>query len=52
MRGTTILGVEDDSIAWARFYMEPVVDDGAPVGAAVAATVGTVTSVETSGTVR
>lgn len=36
MRGTTILGIEGDSIAWARFYMEPVVDDGAPVGAAVA----------------
>jgi ketosteroid isomerase-like protein len=45
MRGTTILGIEGDSIAWARFYMEPVIDDGAPVEAAVAkavaATVGT-----------
>lgn len=43
MRGTTILGIDGSRIAWARFYMEPVVDDGAPVGAAVAATVGTVT---------
>jgi|SRR5664279_1885500 len=41
MRGTTILGVQDDSIAWARFYMEPVVDDGAPVGAAVAQVLST-----------
>lgn len=40
MRGTTILGIDAGRIAWARFYMEPVVDDGAPVGAAVATTVG------------
>ncbi len=35
MRGTTILGVEGDRIAWARFYMEPVVDDGVGIDAAV-----------------
>jgi hypothetical protein len=23
-RGVTILGIEGDEIAWARFYMEPV----------------------------
>ena len=40
MRGTTILGIEADRIAWARFYMEPVLADGAPVGTAVAATIG------------
>jgi ketosteroid isomerase-like protein len=36
MRGTTILGVEGERIARARFYMEPVVDDGARIDAAVA----------------
>ena len=36
MRGTTILGVEGRRIAWARFYMEPVVDDGVRIDAAVA----------------
>ncbi|MEO8469367.1 MAG: nuclear transport factor 2 family protein [Chloroflexota bacterium] len=35
MRGTTVLNVEGDEIAWARFYMEPVVDDGATVEASV-----------------
>jgi ketosteroid isomerase-like protein len=45
MRGTTILGVEGGRIAWARFYMEPVVDDGLPIDAAVAAAM-------TSGAVR
>jgi len=35
MRGTTILGVEGRRIAWARFYMEPVVDDGVRIDAAV-----------------
>ncbi len=35
MRGTTILGVEGRRIAWARFYMEPVVDDGVTINAAV-----------------
>ena len=39
MRGTTILGVEGERIAWARFYMEPVDDDGVRIGAAVAQTV-------------
>jgi ketosteroid isomerase-like protein len=36
MRGTTITGVEDGRIAWARFYMEPVVDDDVRIDAAVA----------------
>lgn len=35
MRGTTIVGVEGGRIAWARFYMEPVVDDGVRIEAAV-----------------
>ncbi len=39
MRGTTILGVDGDTIAWARFYMEPVIDDGANVEASVRQTV-------------
>jgi ketosteroid isomerase-like protein len=39
MRGTTIVGVESERIAWARFYMEPVVDDGVRIEAAVAQTV-------------
>ena len=39
MRGTTILGVDGERIAWARFYMEPVVDDGIRIEAAVAQTV-------------
>jgi limonene-1,2-epoxide hydrolase len=36
MRGTTIFGVEGERIAWARFYMEPVLDDGVRIDAAVA----------------
>jgi len=36
MRGTTILAIEAERIAWARFYMEPVVDDGVRIDAAVA----------------
>jgi ketosteroid isomerase-like protein len=36
MRGITILGVVGERIAWARFYMEPVVDDGVRIDAAVA----------------
>ena len=36
MRGTTILGVDGERIAWARFYMEPVVDDGIRIETAVA----------------
>ena len=43
MRGTTILQVEDERIAWARFYMEPVVDDGVPIDAAVRGAVGAAT---------
>jgi ketosteroid isomerase-like protein len=39
MRGTTILGVEEGRIAWSRFYMEQVVDDGLPIDAAVLAAV-------------
>jgi ketosteroid isomerase-like protein len=35
MRGTTVIGVEGDRIAWTRFYMEPVVDDGLRIDAAV-----------------
>jgi ketosteroid isomerase-like protein len=35
MRGTAILGVKGRRIAWARFYMEPVVDDGVTINAAV-----------------
>lgn len=35
MRGVTILGVEDDAVSWARFYMEPVDDDGVGVDGAV-----------------
>jgi ketosteroid isomerase-like protein len=41
MRGTTILAIDGERIAWARFYMEPVVDDGAPIGTAVAQAVAT-----------
>ena len=36
MRGTTIVGVEGERIAWARFYMEPVVDDGVGIEPSVA----------------
>jgi limonene-1,2-epoxide hydrolase len=36
MRGTTIVGVDGERIAWARFYMEPVVADGVRINAAVA----------------
>ncbi len=52
MRGTTILGIEDGSIGWARFYMEPVVDDGGPVGRAVAATLGAGAPIEPASSVR
>jgi ketosteroid isomerase-like protein len=41
MRGTTIVGVEGERIAWARFYMEPVVDDGVGINAAMAQAVAT-----------
>ena len=36
LRGTTLTGVEDGRIAWARFYMEPVVDDDVRIDDAVA----------------
>jgi ketosteroid isomerase-like protein len=35
MRGVVIFGVRDDRASWARFYLEPVLDDGADVNAAV-----------------
>ena len=31
MRGTTVLGIVDDKISWARLYMEPVERDGADI---------------------
>src|SRR5690242_20350198 len=40
MRGTTIVGVEGSQIGWARFYMEPVVDDGVRINDAVEQAVG------------
>lgn len=40
MRGVTILGIEADTITWARFYMEPVDEDDVDVDAAVHAQVG------------
>jgi hypothetical protein len=39
MRGVIIFGVEDDAIAWARFYLEPVEAGGVNVGEAVRAQV-------------
>jgi len=36
MRGTTICGVESERIVCGRFYMEPVLDDGVRIDAAVA----------------
>jgi len=41
MRGVTILGVDQEAATWARFYMEPVSDDGVAVTAAVRDQVGT-----------
>jgi ketosteroid isomerase-like protein len=35
MRGMAIFGVRDASAAWARFYLEPVDEDGVGVDAAV-----------------
>jgi ketosteroid isomerase-like protein len=40
MRGVTILGVTDGRAAWARFYMEPVDDDGIGVDTVVRDQVG------------
>lgn len=39
MRGVIIFGVENDSIAWARFYLEPVQQGGGDVNEAVRAQV-------------
>jgi len=35
MQGVTVMGVDDDKIAWARLYMEPVEYGGAGIDAAV-----------------
>jgi ketosteroid isomerase-like protein len=40
MRGVTITGVADGRATWARFYMEPVDDDGIRVDQVVRDTVG------------
>jgi hypothetical protein len=39
MRGVIIFGVEDDAIAWARFYLEPVQEADGDVSHAVRAQV-------------
>ena len=39
MRGVIVFGVEDDAIAWARFYLEPVQQGGGNVDDAVRAQV-------------
>ena len=39
MRGVIVFGVEGECASWARFYLEPVVDDGGDVNAAVRAAV-------------
>jgi ketosteroid isomerase-like protein len=31
MRGVTVVGVEDDRIAWGRLYMEPVEQEGGDI---------------------
>ncbi len=36
MRGVVIFGLSGETAAWARFYLEPVHDDGADVDTAVA----------------
>jgi len=35
MRGVIVIGVRDDTIAWARLYMEPVEHGGGDIGSAV-----------------
>lgn len=35
LAGVTVIGVRDNRIRWARFYMEPVVRDGVDVAAAI-----------------
>ncbi|GAA3158456.1 hypothetical protein GCM10010531_07340 [Blastococcus jejuensis] len=46
MRGVTVLGLDrqrhQDVVRWARFYMEPVDDDGSGVAEAVRRTMGAV----------
>ena len=39
MRGVIIFGVESDAIVWARFYLEPVQNEGGDVNNAVRAQV-------------
>jgi ketosteroid isomerase-like protein len=40
MRGVVIFGVADGLADWARFYLEPVTDDGRDAAAAVRSQVG------------
>jgi hypothetical protein len=40
MRGVVIFGVADGLADWARFYLEPVQDEGGDAGAAVRQQVG------------
>ena len=35
MAGVTVMGVEEESIVWARLYMEPVEEDGENIDEAV-----------------
>lgn len=35
MRGVTIFGLEDGHFSWARFYLEPVEEDGVGIDVAV-----------------
>lgn len=35
MAGVTVLGLRDDTIAWARLYMEPVEEGGVDIDASV-----------------
>ena len=35
MAGVTVMGVEEDSIVWARLYMEPVEENGQDIDEAV-----------------
>jgi ketosteroid isomerase-like protein len=36
LRGVTVLGIREGGVAWVRFYMEPVEQDGASIDGAVA----------------
>jgi ketosteroid isomerase-like protein len=40
MRGVTLFGIEQDTVRWLRFYMEPVERDGIRIDAAVAQVTG------------